>query len=87
MRTFYDPSGRRWQAALLEASYGHILLVFNSYDGNEVMQVQMDADTMAEASQMLQIFDQAELQVLLDQARSWDETLGIFTLKSQRSVP
>ncbi|MCK9516351.1 MAG: hypothetical protein WCZ18_03935 [Ottowia sp.] len=79
MRTFNDESGRRWQAALLEASYGNILLTFNPFDGNNVNQVQMDADTLIEAGQMLRAFDEAQLQALLARSRPWDETAGIFT--------
>ena len=82
MRTFNDAAGRRWQAALLEASYGNVLLTFNPFDGNEVSQVQMDADTMAQATHMLRAFDEAELRALLTRARPWDETAGIFTPKS-----
>lgn len=82
MRTFTDKDGRRWQAALLEASYGNILLTFNPFDDNTVSQVQIDADNMVEAGHKLYAFEEAQLQELLAKARPWDETAGIFTLSA-----
>lgn len=82
MRTFNDKDGRRWQAALLEASYGYVLLTFNPFDGDGISQVQMDADTLVEAGGMLRAYDEAELQALLARARPWDESTGIFTTSS-----
>lgn len=82
MRTFNDKGGRRWQAALLEASYGYVLLTFNPFDGDGISQVQMDADTLAEADGLLRAYDEDKLQELLAKARPWDESTGIFTPSS-----
>lgn len=82
MRTFNDTDGRRWQAALLEASYGYVLLTFNPFDGDEISQVQMDADTLLEAGDMLRAYEESELQELLARARPWGESTGIFTPSS-----
>lgn len=82
MRTFNDDQGKRWQAALLEASYGNVLLTFNPLEGHGISQVRMDADTMAEASGMLRDFDENQLRALLAKARPWDASAGIFTPSS-----
>ena len=82
MRTFNDKDGRRWQAALLEASYGYVLLTFNPFDGDGISQVQMDADTLFEADGLLRGYAESELQELLARARPWDQSTGLFTPKS-----
>lgn len=82
MRTFNDKDGRRWQAALLEASYGYVLLTFNPFDGDGISQVQMEADTLVEADGMLRAYDEGQLQELLSKARPWDSSTGIFTPSS-----
>lgn len=72
MRTFDDSTGRRWQAALLEASYGHIMLLFSPFEGSDVRQKLLDADHLAEAEQWLPTVDEAALRELLAQATPWD---------------
>lgn len=72
MRTFDDPQGQRWQAALLEASYGHIMLLFNPLEGSDVRQKLLDADHLAEAEQWLPTVDDKALRELLAQASPWD---------------
>lgn len=72
MRTFDDPQGRRWQAALLEASYGHIMLLFDSIEGSEVRQKLLDADHLAEAEAWLPTLGDDALRALLAQSSPWD---------------
>lgn len=81
MRTFNDEQGQRWQAALLEASYGNVLLTFNPFAGHEVRQIQMDVDNMVQAGHALRELDEAGLQQLLRQARPWDQSMGVFTAR------
>ena len=71
-----------WQAALLEASYGYVLLTFNPFDGDGISQVQMEADTLVEADGMLRAYDEGQLQELLSKARPCDSSTGIFTPSS-----
>lgn len=71
MRTFDDGQGRRWQAALLEASYGNIALVFSPLRGDELRQHAMDAGTLAEAEAQLAALDDAALCARLAQAQPW----------------
>ena len=53
MRTFDDAQGRSWQAALMDASYGGVVLVFGRIGGSEVLQKNLEANvtniTAAEA--------------------------------------
>lgn len=73
MRTFDDGQGQHWQAALLEASYGHIMLLFSPLaGGGEVRQKLLDADHLAEAEQWLPTLDDEALRALLAQASPWD---------------
>lgn len=72
MRSFDDARGERWQAALLEASYGNIALVFSPMRGNEVRQLLMPAETLVDAQAQLAALDEAGLRAMLDDARPWD---------------
>lgn len=72
MRTFQDLHGKRWQAALLEASYGHIMLLFNPVEGDEVRQKLLDADHLAEAEAWLPTLDDDALRALLARSSPWD---------------
>jgi hypothetical protein len=74
MRTFEDPNGQRWHAALLEASYSHILLLFSPLDGDEgdVRQIFVDANYLVEAGTWLATLDENALRTLLAEALPWD---------------
>ncbi len=73
MRTFDDLQGRQWQAALMEASFGSVVLVFGRLGGSEVVQKTLDAEaaniTAAEA--LLANLDDAGLRALLAEAAPW----------------
>lgn len=71
MRTFEDPQGQPWQAALLEASYGHIMLLFSPLPGGDIRQKLLAADHLAEAEQWLPTLDDAALCALLAEATPW----------------
>ncbi|CAM5189509.1 hypothetical protein CDEF62S_04194 [Castellaniella defragrans] len=71
MRTLTDPQGHVWQAALLEASYGNVALLFSPLRGSDIRCQEMPADTMAEAeAQFASMADEA-LLALLEGARPW----------------
>lgn len=72
MRLFDDSQGQRWQAAPLDASYGHLMLVFDGLDGGGIRQHPMLADTLPQAEAELAALDDDALRTLLRQARPWD---------------
>jgi hypothetical protein len=72
MRTLSDPQGNVWQAALLDASYGSITLLFSPLRGNDIRQYEMPADTMAEAEAQFAGLSEAELAALWATARPWN---------------
>jgi len=72
MRTFEDDRGRRWQAALLEASWGNVLLLFSALDGDDTRQQLLDAQHMSEAVSRLTAMSEDELRALLSTSSAWD---------------
>lgn len=72
MRTFNDPQGNAWQAALLDASYGNVTLLFSPLRGNDIRQYGMPADTMDEAQAQFAGFSDAQLLALWEQAEPWN---------------
>lgn len=77
MRNFDDASGTIWQAALLEGSYGNILIVFSPARGDGVRQYALDAANRAEAEQRFAALDDDGLRALLVDAGPWDPGMGI----------
>ena len=71
MRSFESLDGQRWQAALLEASYGQILLIFSPAAGDELRQHLMMAEYLAQAQQQLDATDDAALAQWLADATPW----------------
>ena len=82
MRSFYDPHGRHWQAALLEASYGNVMLVLSPMDGTEVVQHLLGSDNLADAEGELAALDDAALAALLAEAQPWDHEAGVERAKA-----
>lgn len=78
MRTFEDNDGRRWQAALLNASYGNIMLVFSPLVGDGVRQQLLDAENLNQAEANLDAMDDDALRAMLDQAQAWQPGAGVF---------
>lgn len=72
MRSFRDEHGNPWQAALLEASYGNIMLVFTRLGADDIRQTTMDAVHLREAEHMLTAADEARLRTLLSEASPWN---------------
>lgn len=71
MRSFEDERGGRWQAALLEGSYGSILVIFSRLGGDEILQSNLDSANIFEAEQWLSGIDDAGLKSALADAASW----------------
>lgn len=71
MRSFDDERGGHWQAALLEASFGNVLLVFSRIGGEGVLHRALDTANYHEAEQWLASSDVAALRALLAEAEPW----------------
>jgi hypothetical protein len=78
MRTFDDEHGRPWQAALLNASYGNIVLVFSPLAGDDIRQQLLAAENLAEGEAQLTALDDAGLRAMLAEATPWDPSSGGF---------
>ena len=73
MRIFSDAHGGQWQAALMDASFGGVLLVFGRIGGNEVLQKPLDAEAvnLKAAEELLTSLDEAGLRAFLADAVPW----------------
>ncbi|HEX5354531.1 MAG TPA: hypothetical protein VFW60_10665 [Rhodanobacteraceae bacterium] len=71
MRSFDDENGGHWQAALLEASFGNILVIFSRIGGDGVLHKTLQADNYHEAEQLLAESDEARLRTMLAEAEPW----------------
>lgn len=71
MRSFEDADGGRWQAALMEASFGNVLMIFSRIGGDGVLQKPLDAANYHEAEQLLADADESRLRDLLTDAKPW----------------
>ena len=72
MRTFADKHGERWQAALLDASYGNIVLVYSPVHGDTIRQQLLDVDNLSEGQARLDGLDDDTLRAMLADADIWD---------------
>ncbi|CAH9019303.1 hypothetical protein [Candidatus Nitrosacidococcus sp. I8] len=77
MRTFNDDNGVAWQAALLEASYGNIMLVFSPLQGEEHRKKFMDTPNLAKADQKFLSFSEEDLRAMLRESTLWDPAAGL----------
>lgn len=80
MRVFEDSQGNQWQAALLSASYGCIVLIFSALEGEDIRQQLLGSDNQVEAEAELAAFDDDALRGMLAKAPPWDPTLGSVPL-------
>lgn len=73
MRTFDDANGGHWQVALMEASYGTVVLIFGRIGGDQVLQRPLDTEVvnLAEAQELVAKLDEADLRAFLAQAAPW----------------
>ncbi|HKZ09790.1 MAG TPA: hypothetical protein VJL61_03675 [Rhodanobacteraceae bacterium] len=71
MRSFDDECGGHWQAALLEASFGNILLIFSRVGGEGVLHKTLGTANYHEAEQWLARSDDAALRASLAEAEPW----------------
>jgi hypothetical protein len=71
MRSFEDNEGGHWQAALMEASFGNVLMIFSRIGRDGVLQKPLDAANYHEAEQLLADADEGQLRNLLAGARPW----------------
>lgn len=71
MRSFDDDRGGHWQAALLEASFGNVLVIFSRIGGDGVLHAPLDSANFHEAEQLLADADVTQLRSLLASAKPW----------------
>lgn len=71
MRSFHDDQGSHWQAALLEASFGNVVMVFSRIGAEGVFIKALDTANFDEAQRLLAGADEAELRSLLAEAKPW----------------
>jgi len=71
MRSFDDEHGGHWQAALMEASFGNVSLIFSRIGGEGVLHRTLDTANYCEAEQWLADSDEAALRASLAEAQPW----------------
>ncbi|HVX05844.1 MAG TPA: hypothetical protein VHA71_12085 [Rhodanobacteraceae bacterium] len=71
MRSFDDDHGGHWQAALLEASYGNVMLIFSRIGAGGVLHAALDTANFHEAEQWLAGTDPDTLRRWLAKAEPW----------------
>jgi len=69
MRTFDDNSGNQWQAALMEASFGNVLLVFTRIGAEGVRRGALDAANYRQAEDWLAGADEERLRECLAESK------------------
>ena len=78
VRTFDDSDGQRWQAAVLDASYGVILLVFSPLHGDAIRRGQLQVVNLAEGLDWIAAADEDALREQLGAADLWDPSSDPF---------
>jgi len=73
VRSFTDAAGRPWQAALLDASYGGVAVVFSPLQGEGHRTCPLAAAHLAEAMTVFAALDDAGLRRLLAAAAADDD--------------
>lgn len=71
MRSFDDNAGHHWQAALMQASFGNVLMVFSRIGDDGVYKRPLATETLDEAEQLLADADTAALRAMLAEAEPW----------------
>ena len=71
MRSFTDSGGECWQAAVLDASYGNMRVVFTTSGHDEIRQAVLGADSLHLAEQQLAQMDAPQLRRLLAESIPW----------------
>jgi len=71
MRSFEDDRGGRWQAALMEASFGNVLLIFTRIGADGVLHKALDTANFHEAEMLLAGAGEARLREWLGEAAPW----------------
>lgn len=71
MRSFDDEQGGHWQAALMEASFGNVLMIFSRIGGDGALHTPIHAANLNEAENLLADADEARLRKFLAQATPW----------------
>lgn len=72
MRSFDDTQGGSWQAAVLDASYGVMLLIFSRAGDGVARKATMSVENMRLAAQQLADMDVSQLRALLAESVPWE---------------
>lgn len=72
MRSFDDIQGSSWQVAVLDASYGSMLLVFSHAGDGVVRKTAMTAENLRLAEQQLDDMSESQLRGVLAQSVPWE---------------
>lgn len=78
MRSFEDSHGQHWQAALLDGSYGNVMLVFSPLQAGAIRRRALQVSTMAEAMALLAALDEEGLRAMLLEADPWETGVDGF---------
>jgi hypothetical protein len=76
MRTFEDATGRAWDAAVTDESYGTQRLVFSVRGARELRSQALTFSTRFEAEQWLLAQDEGDLRRMLADAPAWEPGAG-----------
>lgn len=71
MRSFDDAQGGHWQAALMEASFGNVLMIFSRIGADGVLHKPLESANFSAAEQLLAEADETRLRSLLAEATPW----------------
>lgn len=72
MRSFDDHQGGHWQAAVLDASFGNVRLVFARAGDGVVRQLDLPAENLRLAEAELAEWDDTRLRRLLAESVPWE---------------
>lgn len=76
MRSFQDARDQSWQAALLDASYGVVLLIFSPMYAESLRRCTLPSENLAQAQDHLSAMTLEELRQWLSKAEPWDPASG-----------
>lgn len=75
MRSFDDDRGYHWQAALMDASFGNVMVIFSRIGDDGVLKRPLEkATNLQQAEQILADADEPELRAMLAEAKPFQMT-------------
>lgn len=74
MRSFSDGDGHTWQADVIEASYGSMIMLFSRLGSFELYQSALATDNRLLAESEIAALSEMELRTRLKEAEPWART-------------